>query len=239
MGWRYLTIVIALTEFSGTSSAYPVPIDFDGALNRWKISGPEDLVYFEVVNDSSLDITTAAQLVSSSTALWSAVPGSNLRLASVSDTAGATAKITVNFNSAFDGGNFAAAYAAMDELDLEGNPAHCSVHVAIRGGEADSDLEKTVLHELGHCLGLGHSLFPKAIMSYRLEENTFALDVDDLAAIGRLYSDDASSTAIPPGCTIGKMAPKNRKASDIKYFFDPFILFLPLIVWLTARRLRG
>ncbi len=40
-------------------------------------------------------------------------------------------------------------------------------------------MAKTFLHEFGHGLGLGHSLVPQAIMSYSLEKNTFALDLDD------------------------------------------------------------
>ncbi len=239
MDRRHLALLISLAGFSGTAAAYPVPIDFSGALLRWNILGPEDPVYFEIINDSTISTELANQLVSSSTAIWSDVEGSILRLANAADTAGSSPRITINFNSSFDGGSFAAAYAAMDEYDLDGNPAHCSVHVAIRGGEQTSDLEKTILHELGHCLGLGHSLFPKAIMSYRLEENSFALDVDDMAAIRRHYPVDGTHAALPPGCTVGQKPSTGRQGANIPWFIDPFILLLPVITWLTGRRQRS
>jgi len=239
LDWRHFAILISLAGFSGDAAAYPIPVDFSGTLLRWKILGTDDPVYYEIINDSTIDMELATQLVSSSTGIWSNVEGSDLRLASAAETAGSSPKITVNFNSTFDGGDFAAAYAAMDEYDLDGNPAHCSVHIAIRGGEQTSDLEKTILHELGHCLGLGHSLFPKAIMSYRLEENSFALDVDDMVAIRRHYAADGTGAALPPGCTIGRKPGKKSQASNITWFIDPFILLLPAIAWLTGRRLRG
>ncbi len=250
MDWRNIAIlaVLAASPLDSILYAYPVPVDFDGSLLRWANATVETPIYFEVVNDSSYDSAAATTMVASGAALWSAVQGSNLRLENSADTAGAAAKITVNFNSAFDGGSYAAAYASMDEYDLDGNPAHCSIQVAIRGGERSNDLEKTILHELGHCLGLGHSLFPKAIMSYRTEENAFALDVDDATALRRLYPEDGLGANIPPGCTIGRPGrtqhpdrPQRNKSpsSGVPRPIDPLIALLPLIAWLTGRRLRG
>ena|GEM_PF-870153 len=265
MGWRHLAILTALLVRLGAPAAlaYPVPVDFDGKVVRWDVSGPDEPLYYEVINDSSFSVQSAESIVDASAALWSGVDGSALRLASAKDSAQARTSITVNFKSNFDGGDFAAAYAEMDETDTDGKPVHCSVNVAIRGNEVLKDLEKTVLHELGHCIGLGHSLFPKAIMSYRLSQNSFALDVDDVAAVRRLYSADGSTFEIPPGCAIGARRGNSRQRSGFTGFMeapDLTLILLPLlcpilcpilvrilfpsllrtlIAMLTARRLRG
>lgn len=252
MGWRHFAILTwvagALELGSSAAQAYPVPVDFDGKVIRWDIGSREEPVYYETVNDSTLNAEVGESMVNASAALWSSVAGSALRLASIKDSPLSATSITVNFKSDFDGGNFAAAYAELDETDANGKPVHCSVNVAIRGNERLSDLEKTVLHELGHCLGLGHSLFPKAIMSYRLSQNSFAIDVDDAAALRRLYPEDGEEFEIPPGCAIGVARAKSRQYPGFKGIMDPTLALLPvlcplflrlLIVMLTGRRQRG
>lgn len=229
---RAILTTICLTggiagSLCGTQSlAYPVPVDFDGKLLKWEVSDSTDPVVYEVINDSALADTTTDTMVSASAELWSNVPGSKLRLVEASDKPGQLPMITVSFQSAFDGGNFSAAYAVFDEYNDNDEPVHCKVKVAVRGSEAANDLQKTVLHELGHCLGLGHSLFPKAIMSYRLEENSFALDADDRAAIVRLYPEDDTVAQLPAGCSIGHggQSKKSQKSSaDFTLFFLPFL----------------
>ncbi len=224
-------------------AAYPVPVDFGGKLVRWKIESTETPVYFETVNDSTLADATAGGMVREAAELWSAVDGSLLRLSEVKSPTDPVAKITVHFESNFDGGDFAAAYAAFDRTTGSGDPVHCTVKVAVRGTEALPDLEKTVLHEFGHCLGLGHSLFPKAIMSYRLEQNAFQLDVDDEAALRGLYPESGKEAALPPGCSIGRPANAVRRnlqtPAMIDFFWVLLALFPAIVRWLTARRLRG
>ena len=258
MGWSNTSILNALLAGAlaagfvhvTTALAYPVPVDFGGKLVRWKIDSSDTPVFFETVNDSTLPDAAALAMVQESAALWSSVDGSLLRLQEVADPSANPASITVHFESDFDGGSFAAAYASFDRTAENGDPIHCTVKVAIRGTEALSDLEKTVLHEFGHCLGLGHSLFPRAIMSYRLEQNAFQLDVDDEAALRGLYPQDGGGAAIPPGCTVGRSpgpglyGPQDNTTQDSQYpvpidVFWAAMLLLPVIARLTGRHLRG
>ncbi|MEY4630615.1 MAG: hypothetical protein RIQ81_735 [Pseudomonadota bacterium] len=239
MGRGYAAILIAALAGATTAGAYPVPVDFGGKLVRWDINSPDTLLYYEVVNESSLADSTAFNMVQSAAGLWSAVDGSLLRLAETLDTAQNPAQITIHFQSNFDGGSFAAAYASFDRTDDKGRPSHCLVNVAIRGGEALGDLEKTVLHELGHCLGLGHSLFPRAIMSYRLEQNSFQLDVDDEAALRGLYPVDGAEPAIPPGCVVGH---QRSAAAEHGVIIDLLWILLFSVIpmsRLTRRLLQG
>lgn len=258
MGWSDTAILNALraalvtfgVSHAAAGLAYPVPVDFGGKLVRWKIDSADTPVYFETVNDSTLADATALAMVQESAALWSSVNGSLLRLSEVTDPVVNPASITVHFKSDFDGGSFAAAYASFDSTAENGDPLHCTVKVAIRGTESSSDLEKTVLHEFGHCLGLGHSLFPRAIMSYRLEQNAFQLDVDDQAALRGLYPEDGNGASLPPGCTIGQADARPFRGSmggsrnnpqhhvSIDLFWMAMLL-IPAIARLTKSLLRG
>lgn len=211
--------------------AYPVPVDFDGQLLRWKIASSDDPVVYDVINDSTLDDTDANSYVAAAADIWSDVPGSKLKLMESADRPGIQPMVTLYFQSSFDGGSFSAAYAVFDEYDDDDSPVHCSVKIAVRGGESSNDLKKTILHELGHCLGLGHSLFPKAIMSYRLEENSFGLDIDDQAALVRLYPEDDSVAELPAGCALRQPRRSNNSQDQ---GFDLTLWVLPVLVFLSG-----
>ena len=201
MARNYLTLVIYfLVGFAGTAAvAYPTPVDFDGELLRWDIGPSNPTVLWSVKADQTDILPFFEQLVTDSARLWGNVPGSYLKLAKAPE--GSTAHITFDFKDSHLAGESAAGSAEFDEIDKYG-PIHCAANI---GGSPQIDwstVAKTALHEMGHCLGLGHSLVEESIMSYALSKNTFALAIDDEAVITRLYPKDASQTKLPPGCAV-------------------------------------
>ncbi|MCX6124918.1 MAG: matrixin family metalloprotease [Proteobacteria bacterium] len=201
MAWNYLTFVIYLVAaFAGTLAvAYPTPVDFDGELLRWDIGPTNPTVLWEVKADQADILPFFEQVVTDSARLWSTVPGSYLKLTRAPE--GAFAQITFDFKYTQLVGESAAGSAEFDEIDKSG-PIHCAVNI---GGSPQIDwttIAKTALHEMGHCLGLGHSLVQESIMSYALDKNKFGLTIDDEAVVTRLYPKDASQTKLPPGCAV-------------------------------------
>jgi hypothetical protein len=180
------------------AQSYPTPVDFDGKLLRWNIAKNDPPVLWEIKTDEATDPGFYRQVVETSADLWSSVEGSYLRLGEAKS--GEVARITINLNANIDGQEFSSGFSVFDEADKIG-PTHCSITVL--ASPEEYGISKTILHELGHCLGLGHSLVPEAIMSYSLEENRFALDTDDRAVVARLYPADGSKPSVPLGCSIG------------------------------------
>lgn len=180
--------------------AYPTPVDFDGSLLRWDIAIGAAPILYEIVAKDEQDRQLFQNAVDDAAALWSNVPSAYFALAPAQS--GDTAQVTVHLEAAIDGAAYSAGYAIFDEYD-GAKPVHCSIHVTVDQSVSYVGFAKTVLHELGHCAGLGHTLIPEAIMSYSLDANAFALDVDDEAALTRLYPADGSSPKLPPGCAVG------------------------------------
>lgn len=197
---RILTAILFVFVYGEPLLAYPTPVDFDGSILRWDI-GPESApITYEIDADRPEDALTYQGAIEEAVGLWNGVPASYFAF----DQAQATqaAQVTLHLQSVIDGGQYSAGYAIFDEYDGV-KPVHCSIYVSVGDNVGYTGMAKTFLHELGHCLGLGHSLVPQAIMSYKLEENSFALDVDDQAAAARLYPADGSDPKLPPGCAVG------------------------------------
>lgn len=199
MGWHIFGILIG-TITASVAAAYPTPFDVDGALHKWPISRESPNVYYEVFSaDSSLQ-TYLQDIADESAAIWSAVDGSILRLQPADEEN--VARISIYYDNSITGGATAAGYSIFDAVD-EGVPKHCSIHIAVDSGVDAEGLSKTTLHELGHCVGLGHSLMPESIMSYSLDRNSYALSVDDRAAMSRIYPENGGHARLAPGCSIG------------------------------------
>lgn len=222
---RAISSIWGLVVLATGAFAYPMPVDFDGSLLRWNIGVDDAPITYEIVAARAADRTVYASAVDDAAQLWTDVPGSYFAFEPVAD--GAVAQVTINLDSAIEGGAYSSGYALFD--GYEGNkPSHCSIHVTVDSSVSYNGLAKTILHELGHCAGLGHTLIPEAIMSYDLEKNSFGLDVDDEAALVRLYPADGSKPKLPPGCAVGP----DQKG------FGPLLLALFLLLPL-AGAIRG
>jgi hypothetical protein len=219
--------------FSQVVLAYPTPVDFSGQLLKWDRSPSNPNVYYEVLTDQPESLTIFQSIVSQSASLWNSVPSSYLRFHNGSHE-GSRPDVSINFDVAISGGETSAGYAVFDEY--EGTvPTHCTIHIAASSAMDWTSLAKTTLHEMGHCIGLGHSLVGASIMSYQLDQNTFALALDDQAAVARLYPVDGTSPELPPGCALHNREPF-RNHMVAKALVVLCCLVLPL--GLTGRPLR-
>lgn len=206
---------------------YPTPIDFDGTLTRWEIDQSSGPVTYEIKADREVDLVLFGQTIHDAAAMWTDVRNSYFQYSPMeSDDA---AMVTINLQLALEDAPFSAGYALFDEVDANNNPTHCSIFIGLNAHESFQGVAKTILHELGHCVGLGHSLVGKSIMSYQLKENDFELDIDDEAAISRLYPADGSEPQVPAGCSVGA----TRKSIDI---LSLLILLLPIVLCLNRKK---
>ena len=174
-------------------------MDFDGSLSRWHIDASTPQITYGIKADNPADAETFKSAVDDSAALWNEVPGSYFRYTAVLD--GQSPQVTIELQSGLNGTRSTAGYTYFDEYDGT-KPVHCSIVILVDDSISYRSIAKTILHEMGHGLGLGHSLVPQSIMSYSLYENRFGLDVDDHAAVARLYPTSGHAPKLPPGCAI-------------------------------------
>jgi hypothetical protein len=208
---------------SAVGLAYPTPVDVDGALHRWPISSDSSDVFYEVIaEDTTLDSQLRA-IVDESAGLWSQVDGSMLRLSPSEELH--PAQISIYYDNSITGGATAAGYSIFDEVK-DGVPRHCTIHIAAAADMDSETLSKTTLHEIGHCIGLAHSLMPESIMSYNLDRNQFALSVDDRAALARIYPSIVGHAKFAPGCSIGALE-NSENPSNLLIFMA--LLAAPMI----------
>ncbi len=210
------TLVIGVL-FQVPAFGYPTPVDFDGEVLRWDIRKEDNAsIRYYIQAEVNSDLNFYDSVVEQAADLWTEVESSYFVFERTFDSG--LAEVTVNLDRN-QGSNSASSGYASFSFDTDGKPKHCEIHVAT----STAEVEKTILHELGHCVGLGHSLISESIMSYDADKNGFWLDVDDIAAISRLYPIDGSSPKLPPGCAIndGKIS-----ASAILLV----VLLAPLIV---------
>jgi len=220
-------VLIGSFVLANLALSYPTPVDFTGKLLRWNIDQHSPPVTYRVISDRTEELEFYRTLVEDAASQWSRVPSSYLQLEQVADED--HAHITVNIKSHLSGARFSSGYAIFDERDEQG-PLHCLIEIV--DGGSTLGLAKTILHELGHCVGLGHSLIPESIMSYQLDKNRYGLDTDDRAAITRLYPADGSAPQLPPGCAIRA----HTSWPEVSSWLFMVLFCLPLMVCFCWRK---
>ena len=202
MGRRLNSILVIISNlmiWSVSAAAYPTPADFSGKLLRWNINKDSPAITYAIDAEIPEDAIYYQDAVAQAAQLWSEVPGSFFKFASVN--LDQVPQVTIYLRSSLSDVRETAGYTMFDEYDGD-TPKHCSIYVIVDHATSDYWMGKIFLHELGHALGLGHSLVPEAIMSYSLDANNFSLDLDDHAAAAHSYPSSGDKPRLPLGCSV-------------------------------------
>lgn len=220
-----LILLLGALGYALPTLGYPTPVDFDGTLQSWPLTAESGDVPYAVDAESQDDLAQYTDLVDEAATVWSHAGGGHVAYKKAED--GDAPRVTIHLVRRLKNGDFAAGYTTFDGFDAKGRPTHCSIFIHVSDGYSYNGIAKTILHELGHGLGLGHSLVPQAIMSYSLEQNKFALDIDDEAAIARLYPGDGTEPRVPLGCAVrGQVGPTGTGVLGV----ETVLLLLPLLL---------
>lgn len=230
MAWYYRSILICGLLCFGIMSevrAYPTPVDLSGTVLHWNLTPDDPTLRIRIQYEEPRDFETFHDSITTAAELWGNIQGSLLK---ITETTGADEQITIFLDSALSGSEYASGYSHFDQIDPDGKPVHCESHILMDYNAGYVAISKTILHEIGHCLGLGHSLIPVAIMSYNLDKNRFGLDLDDMAAITRLYPLSGGNPELPLGCAVG---------SDLPAGGALWFMLLPLVSAVLRQRTRS
>lgn len=207
--------------------AYPTPVDINGQVLRWKRSKEQPTITYNIIaEDSIFAESLLISIIEISAQKWSSVEGSFLKL---EKSTSLDPDISIYLKQSIDDSDVSSGFAIFDSFDSHQSPTHCTMEILVEASLSFLSIAKTILHEMGHCLGLGHSMIPQAIMSYSLSQNTFSLDLDDEAAIRRLYSIKHPYAKLPPGCGIPHIQENRKNDIPIPIVFLFIFIFLGIL----------
>lgn len=192
--------------------------------------------------DGSLSDLSSAELMESILELvmsiWSNIPGTSINLVMSSEIAEDAVvdrndllhSIVVKQNTNLT----SAAFAIVNNEESSANPnrnyiVDCDISVSSRPVTA-SELAFTLLHELGHCIGLGHNhLSHQSVMGYASTREDLELDLDDKLGVLFLYPDEENDEEVEeilPCGTISSFSKSNRNhhLTVVLLLLSPFFL---------------
>lgn len=176
--------------------------------------------------------------------IWSNIPGTSITLV-LSDDIDSDAEtdrddfqnsIVVKESTSLS----SAAFAIVNFDESQANPNRnyimdCDISISSRAVTA-SELAFTLLHEFGHCLGLGHNhLSSSSVMSYAATRESLDLDLDDKLGILYLYPNEENDQEVKEILPCGVINSHNLKgtqnsAAILLLLLSPaFIVFISFI----------
>lgn len=192
--------LLAVGSSMGSRAAYsnPTPTDYQGQLKRWAITIANPDITYRIITEGGGAAEHIA-FTQRAAEQWSEAEDSYINLVRIDDD-GEGEQITITLTDQFSGHSRSGGFAIFDRWGDAG-PEHCRIEVPIVF-PMRSGFPRTVLHEIGHCIGLGHSLVPESVMSYDLKASGFNLAVSDLAGAAMLYPADGSPPTPPLSCGV-------------------------------------
>ncbi len=170
------------------------------------------------------DAELMGALIDNALATWSNVSGSYLRLESELDINADVEKEDRLFSLVVKSeSNISTAAGAIPTIE-EGVIVDCDIKIASRSTGA-KELAYTLIHELGHCLGLGHAHSNyNAIMGYSRSRRDLSLGNDDKAGLIFLYPDSYYDSEVKELVSCGVIKHDSAKVPPPNQFFAGFLL---------------
>ena len=200
---------------------------------------------FDGANKDLDDVEYMALMLQLAMDQWNDVHGSYLRLAFerdptvVTDTEDRIHAISVSSKV----GTTSAAFAQFN-YQIDGNEtntiADCDIYLSDSSVSA-RNMVTTLVHELGHCIGLGHNHTNyQSIMGYSRSGNSYKPGADDKAGVSWLYPDPAVSDEAPAELVACGVVPggsgENPRGMNVVIWS---MLALPLLVALATVITKG
>jgi len=184
--------------------------------HRWEISAADPVLSWRFVNDpASAGYAAGLADVQYAFDQWGSVESSYLRFDEVSSGEDIAVEI-VDEEAGYPG------------TVLQGDRI-TSCHVTVGGHTAGANQRFWLMHEIGHCLGLVHSVVPHAVMSYRALDTDDVLHEDDRFALTLLYSNQEISS--PAGCASGSLDSGSR---NVPPGGGPYLQILAMVLLVRA-----